>query len=112
MTSGAYTICGANVDSWDHALLHCVASMCVWALLDEDLTEVIASLNLLDPKQWLFLYIIQNMQPTDSTKTISTCWAIWGARRKINHEGVSQSPLATVGVVNRLFANLEVCNLT
>lgn len=54
MTSGAYTICGANVDSWDHALLHCVASMCVWALLDEDLTEVIASLNLLDPKQWLF----------------------------------------------------------
>jgi hypothetical protein len=31
-------ICGANIDSWRHALFDCTMSRCVWALVDEELT--------------------------------------------------------------------------
>jgi hypothetical protein len=48
-------MCGAEKDTWDHALLYCTMSRCVWAQLDEEITEIIASLRASDPKQWIFL---------------------------------------------------------
>jgi hypothetical protein len=35
---GERKICGATKDMWDHALLHCTMSKCVWALVDEEVT--------------------------------------------------------------------------
>jgi hypothetical protein len=59
-------ICGAEDDTWDHSLLHCTMSRCVWALLDEDLSELLASLRIVDPKQWLF-FMCSNVPQAEST---------------------------------------------
>jgi hypothetical protein len=47
-------LCGTDEDTWDHALLHCTSSICIWAQLDEELTKVMATLRISDPKHWVF----------------------------------------------------------
>jgi hypothetical protein len=47
---GECKICGATKDTWDHALLHCTMSKCVWALVDEEVTELLSTLHFFDPK--------------------------------------------------------------
>jgi hypothetical protein len=42
-------LCGAEKDTWDHGLLYCTMSRCVWAQLDDEITEIIASLHSSDP---------------------------------------------------------------
>ena len=32
-------ICGVDEDTWEHALLRCTMSRCVWALMDEGVTD-------------------------------------------------------------------------
>uniref|UniRef100_K4AMQ1 RNase H type-1 domain-containing protein n=1 Tax=Setaria italica TaxID=4555 RepID=K4AMQ1_SETIT len=46
-------LCGADEDTWDHALLYCTMSRCVWAQLDEEVTELIATLCIPDPMHWV-----------------------------------------------------------
>jgi hypothetical protein len=54
---------------------------CVWALVDEDLTEHIAAVQINNPKLWLF-FMQETLHAKDFQKLLVICWAIWGARRK------------------------------
>ena len=55
-------------------------------------------------------HMCTNMPEEDGIRILLTCWAIWHARRKAIHEGKFQSPLATLGVVNRLINKLQISN--
>lgn len=91
-TSSVYKMCAADVDTWRRSLLNCTMARCVWALLDEELTEHIAASFEEDPMLWLF-FTTETLQPECFVKLLVSCWAILGARRKAIHEGESQSPL-------------------
>jgi hypothetical protein len=99
-------LCGMEKDTWDHALLYCTMSRCVWAQLDEEITEIIASLCASDPKQWVF-FMCCNMAQVDGRHVLVTCWAIWQARRKAIYDGIFHSPLSTFNMVNRLLDELQ-----
>jgi ribonuclease HI len=99
-------LCGAEKDTWDHALLYCTMSRCVWAQLDEEIIEIIASLCASDPKQWA-LFMCSNMAQVEGRRVLVTCWAIWQARRKAIYDGIFHSPLSTFNMVNRLLDELE-----
>jgi hypothetical protein len=47
-------ICNASKDSWRHSLLDCTMARCVWALVDEDVTEHMVMNTLPNAKQLLF----------------------------------------------------------
>ncbi|CAN6338215.1 unnamed protein product [Urochloa humidicola] len=83
--SAACRICGAEKDTWRHALLFCNMSRCVWALVDEELIEHIAAVKEEDPRLWL-CSLLESLHEHDFVKLLITCWAIWSARRKVNHE--------------------------
>jgi hypothetical protein len=68
-------LCGVDEDTWDNALLHCTMSRCTWAQLDEDITELIATLCISDPKHWVF-FMCSNVSKTDGIHILITCWAI------------------------------------
>ena len=51
-----------------------------------------------------------NIPEEDGIRILITCWAIWHARRKAIHEGKFQSPLATMGAINRLINELQISN--
>jgi hypothetical protein len=80
-------LCGADEDTWDHALLHCTVSRCTWAQLDEDITELISTLRISNPKHWVF-FMCSNVSKTDGILILITCWAIWQARRKELYDGI------------------------
>jgi hypothetical protein len=65
-------LCGANEDTWDHALLHCTVSRCTWAQLDEDITELISTLSISNPKHWVF-FMCSNVSKTDGILILITC---------------------------------------
>lgn len=65
-------ICGAAEDTWDHAMLHCTMSRCVWAQVDEDLTELIATLRISDPMHWVF-FICGSIPHVDSVRILVIC---------------------------------------
>jgi hypothetical protein len=50
-------ICGAADDTWEHALIKCTMSRCVWAQLDEDIIELITTLHIADPMYWVLLCV-------------------------------------------------------
>jgi len=108
-TSAECKICGAGEDSWEHALLHCTVSRCVWALVDEEITELLATLRISDPKHCA-LFMCCNIPQVEGIRILITCWAIWHARRKAIHEGVFQSPLSIMAKVNQLIQELETIN--
>jgi hypothetical protein len=83
---GERKICGATNDMWDHALLYCTMSKCVWALVDEEVTELLATLHFSDPKHWVS-FMCNDIPQADGIQILITCWAIWHARRKAIHEG-------------------------
>ena len=68
-------LCGADEDTWDHALLNCTSSKCIWAQLDEESIEVTETLSFPDPKHWVFFVCI-NFSQSDSIRILITCWAI------------------------------------
>ena len=99
-TSAECKICGAGEDSWEHALLHYTMLKCVWALVEEEITELLATLRISDPKHWV-LFMCCNIPQVEGIRILITCWAIWHARRKVIHEGVFQSPLSIMAKVNQ-----------
>lgn len=99
--------CGADNDTWRHSLLDCTMSRCVWALVDESLTEHMCLSSCPDPKEWLF-HMLETISHAEFTKLIITLWAIWSARRKAIHEAVFQSPEAIHGFILRYLADLEI----
>lgn len=92
-------ICGATEDSWSHALLHCIMSRCVWALMDEDITDLIAAVTIYDPKDWGFFFMMNNLDNNMFIKLLVACWAIWHARRNAINEDNFQSPLSTYSFI-------------
>ena len=105
------TICGANIDSWRHALFDCTRSRCVWALVDEELTEHIATSVIDNPKLWLFS-MQETLSKKDFQKLLIICWAIWGARRKALHEDLFQSPLSTFTFVSKFMDDMELAGFS
>ncbi|KAK1694924.1 hypothetical protein QYE76_011621 [Lolium multiflorum] len=54
-------LCGA-ADSWRHALLDCTMSRCVWALVDEDITEHMCRSEEGGARKWL-ANLIETLKP-------------------------------------------------
>jgi hypothetical protein len=88
-------ICGADIDSWWHAMFKCTMSRCVWALADEDITEHIAATEIRNPKLWLF-YMQETLSAKEFQKLLIICWAIWGARRKALKEKCVPKPSVNI----------------
>lgn len=105
--SAVCKICGAEKDTWRHALFVCNMSRCVWALVDEELTEHLAETKEDDPKLWLFS-LLDSLHHHDFVKLLITCWAIWGARRKVIHDNFFQSPLSTYAIIKRLLEDMNI----
>jgi hypothetical protein len=42
-------------DSWRQSLIDCIMSRCVWALVDEDITQHMISTEEPSTKNWLFI---------------------------------------------------------
>jgi hypothetical protein len=78
---------------------------CVWALTEADIVEHISS----EPsaKAWLFS-MIETMKSDDLIRMLVTLWTIWHAKRKAIHEKIYQSPMATIGFVNRFLVDICV----
>lgn len=92
-TSSAYGICGMK-DSLRHSLIERLMSRCIWALVDEEITEHMIATTEHSAKQWVF-QMMESMSHESSMKLAVTLWATWLARRKAIHEGVFQSPFST-----------------
>lgn len=60
-------------------------------------------------KQWLFT-LMATLDHGIFVCTAVTLWAIWTARRKYIHEGITQSPQATSLFVSRFIRDLELIN--
>ena len=68
-------ICQAANDTWRHSLFDCQMARCVWALADEELTEVAISNRTEDPKLWLH-WLVDTLPSEDLSKVLVTMWAI------------------------------------
>lgn len=58
-TTATCELCGVENDTWRHSLLDCTMSRCVWALVDESLTEHMCLSTCPDAKEWLF-HMLEN----------------------------------------------------
>jgi hypothetical protein len=86
-TTSECKICGAEEDTWDHSLLYCTMSRCVWTLVGENLTDLLATLHITDPKHWV-KFMCCNIPQVEGKHVLATSRAIWNARRKAIHEGI------------------------
>jgi ribonuclease HI len=66
----------------------------VWALADPVIVEHMCLATEPSARQWLFL-MLNTMDHAGFIRMTITMWAIWHARRKVIHEEIYQSPLAT-----------------
>lgn len=108
-TADICKICGAAQDTWDHAILQSTMAKCVWALVDNDITDLIAITNIKDPREWLF-HMQENLTPELMVKLIVICWAIWHSRCKALYDDFYQSPLTIWGFIESYLADLEIIN--
>jgi ribonuclease HI len=79
----------------------------VWALLPEEMVELLINIQEPNAKAWL-VAAIDAMPQAEATKVLVSLWAIWHARRKAVHEGIFQSPFATVCFIERFIADLDL----
>jgi hypothetical protein len=77
-------LCGAH-DLLKHALIDCSMSRCVWALVDENITNHMQNADNRDARSWLTT-MTKTLGKEDQVKLFVTLWAIWHARRKAIHE--------------------------
>ena len=75
-------------------LIECTMSRYVWALADPVVVEHIRMTTDPSARQWLFS-MMQSVAHEEFTRMVVTMWAIWHARRKVIHEEIFQSPMAT-----------------
>jgi ribonuclease HI len=85
-------------------------SRCVWALVDEDLTEHIVATEIDNPKTWLF-FMQETLSAKEFQKLLIICWAIWRARRKALHEDIFQSPLSIFNFITKYLDDLKLAGL-
>jgi hypothetical protein len=104
---GGCNICGVDVDSWKHALFNCTMARCVWALVDEELSEHIAHIEINNP--WLWLSVMrETLSAKHFQKLLVICWAIWGDQRKALNEDIFQSPLTTFGFISSFLNDMDL----
>jgi hypothetical protein len=89
--TGRCSVCGSE-DSWRHSLIDCTNSRCVWALVNDDITQHMVAMTESSAKHWLFS-MMDSLSHTEFIEMITTLWAIWYAHRRLIHEGEQQSPL-------------------
>lgn len=97
-------LCG-SVDSWRHSLINCTTSRRTWALLDDDMAQVLISTTEPSAKHWLFT-LMDSLSYEKFVLLAVTLWAKWTARRKAIHEGIFQTPQTTVSFVKRFINEL------
>lgn len=73
---------------------------CVWALADLELLDFMIPTKEPNAQSWIFS-TIDGLSHDVFICLAVTLWAIWTARQKLLHEGISQSPLATHMFVTR-----------
>jgi hypothetical protein len=100
------SVCGAQ-DSWRHSLLDCNMSRCVWALVDEEVTQHMSVCAEPSAKQWLFT-MMETLKHDEFIQVVVTLWALWYARRRLIHEGEQQSPLSTFLFARRFIEDLAL----
>jgi hypothetical protein len=106
MNVSACHICGAP-DSWRHSLLlECMMAKCTWALVDDDITDLMCSTQEQTAWEWLFT-MIAVLKHEQLTRMLVTLWAIWHARCKAIHEDKFQSPLSNLCFINDFLADLH-----
>ncbi|XP_051209209.1 uncharacterized protein [Lolium perenne] len=105
--SASCSVCG-HVDSWRHSLIECNMSRCVWALADPAVVEHMCLAMEPSARQWLFL-MLKTMDHAEFIRMPVTLWAIWHARRKVIHEEIYQSPMATHLFVEAFVRDLGEC---
>jgi hypothetical protein len=103
--------CAATQDNWRYSLLDCTTARCVWALVDDDITEHISINKCGNAKDWIF-FLIDTLSHEKMTMVIVTLWAIWSARRKAIHEDIFQSLLSIYSFIIRYLAELELAQST
>jgi hypothetical protein len=74
---------------------------------EPDVADHVALSSEQTAKLWLFS-MIETMKEADFVRMVVTLWAIWHAKRKAVHEDIFQSPMATMGFVNRFLTDLEL----
>ena len=79
---------------------------CVWALEQEDITELLCNIQELNSRAWLSV-MMKSLKQDEVTRVVVTLWAISHARRKAIHESMFQSPLSTHTFVNRYIEDLD-----
>ncbi|KAM0866723.1 hypothetical protein ACQ4PT_042447 [Festuca glaucescens] len=99
-------LCGSP-DSWRHSLLECNMARSVWALLPEEIVELVIQSQEPDARSWL-ASVFSSATHDELTQVVVTLWAIWHARRKALHEDVFQSPLSTHSFIRRFIDELNV----
>jgi ribonuclease HI len=104
--TNACSICG-EADSWRHSLLSCTLARCVWALMDESVTEHMCRSEEPSAKQWIFL-MMESLSKEDFARISVTLWAIWHARRKVIFDDEFQSPLSTFAFVESYLRDLSI----
>lgn len=105
--SAECSLCHVAVDTLCHSLFDCQMARCVWALVDEDLTESIISNRTEDAKLWM-LWLVGTLPSEELARVLVTMWAIWWARRRAIHDNQFQSPLSTLMFINKFMAELEL----
>lgn len=101
-------VCGAP-DSWRHSLLECTMARCVWVLVYHDLLEHMIATREPSARTWLFS-MIEVLKHDELVRMCATLWAICHARRKLIHEGITQSPYDTHMFVTNFISELDQLN--
>ena len=107
--SAECSICHAALDTWRHSLFDCRLARCVWALADEELTDVLISNRTDDAKVWM-LWLIDTLPIADLARALVTIWAIWWARRRAIHDEQFQSPMSTHLFIQKYLEDLELAS--
>ena len=82
-------------------------SLC-WALSNPTIVEHISISAEPSARQWLFS-MMHTMEQEDFTRMVITMWALWHARRKVIHEEIFQSPMATHNFVDSFLRDMGMC---
>jgi hypothetical protein len=77
---------------------------CVWALLSEDLVELVINIEELNARGWLN-EVIRAVTQDELTRVVVTLWEIWHAHRKALHKEIFQSPLSTLSFIDRFIGD-------
>jgi hypothetical protein len=97
--TSACSICGMT-DSWRQSLLEYTVSRCVWAGVDEDITQPAT-------KQWIFT-MTETRSHESFVQLAISLWEFWYARRRMIHDGKQQSALSTLKFVCNFLDDLDM----